>query len=146
MANGRDGYTATQYAEVAVKLLEAKHHVVAKQNMVALLGLHVVGSETSKAEALEAGERAFQRMLEFNALSSRPISDWAQDIPYEAFVDGDVVVTAPSAMDLFCMGRIKPQLEETLKEWKQKQKVGTWGMCGLVVVKWTPRHDFQLLA
>lgn len=42
-------------------------------------------------------------------------SDWAQDIPDEAFVDAEPVATAPSAMDLYCMGRKRTQLEETLK-------------------------------
>ncbi len=68
--------------------------------------------------------------LPFLALLFSLTSDWAQDIPDEAFVDGEPVVTAPSAMDLYCMGRIRPRLEEKLREWHQKQKVGTKGTKG----------------
>ena len=67
--------------------------------------------------------------MEVNALSMRPISGWARDIPVEAFERGKIVVTAPSAMDLYCMGRMRPQLDKRLKEWEQKQKVGIWGDC-----------------
>ena len=127
LALGREGYTAAQYAEAAVKLLDAKHHAVTKRDMLALLGRHVVGAAANEDEAVAAGERVFQRLVEVNALSMRPRSVWAQDIPDEAFEGGDVAVTAASVMDLYCMGRMRPRLDKTLKEWEQKQKVGTWG-------------------
>ena len=127
LALGSEGYTAAQYADAAVKLLDAKHHAVTKQDMLAQLGRHVVGAAANEDEAVAAGKPVFQRMVEVNALSMRPKSAWAQDIPDEAFERGKTVVTAPSAMDLYCMGRMRPELDETLKEWEQKQKVGTWG-------------------
>ena len=43
LAHGGEGYTAAQYAEAAVKLLDAKHNAVLMQDMLALLGRHVVG-------------------------------------------------------------------------------------------------------
>ena len=119
LALGREGYTAAQYAEAAVKLLDAKHNAVIMQDMLALLGRHVVGGAASKAAAVAAGKPVFQRMVEVNALSMRPKSVWALDIPVEAFERGEDVVTAPSAMDLYCMGRMRPELDEMIEEWEQ---------------------------
>ena len=127
VALGREGYTAAQYADAAVKLLDAKHHAVTKWDMMAQLGRHVVGAAASNVEAVKAGNPVFQRMVEVNALSLRPKSVWALDIPDEAFEGERAVVTAPSAMDLYCMGRMRPKLDKTLEEWEQKFKVGKWG-------------------
>ena len=85
LAIGREGYTAAQYAEAAVRLLDAKHNAVNMHDMLALLGRHVVGGAASKAAAVAAGKPMFERMVEVNALSMRPKSVWALDIPVEAF-------------------------------------------------------------
>ena len=126
LALGREGYTAAQYADAAIKLLDSKHHEVSKQDLMAQLGRHVVGAAANEDEAVTAGEHVFRRMVEANALSMRPKSAWALDIPEEAFERG-TFVTAPSAMDLYCIGRMRPQLKKTLKKWEQQQKVGIWG-------------------
>ena len=123
LALGGEGYTAEQYAAAAVKLLDSKHHAVAKNDMMELLGRHEVGDKTSSAMAVAAGKLVFQRLVEVHALSMRPKSAWAQDISPEAFVCGNTVVTAPSAMDLFCIKRLRPMLNKTLYEWEKKRMV-----------------------
>lgn len=124
LALGREGYTAAQYAAAAVQLLDAKHHAVAREDMQLLLGRLVVGAADDEDETKAAGDRVLQRLVEVNALSTRPKSFWAQDIPAEAFEREKTVVTAPSAMDLFCIGRLRPRLDKTLERWQQKQQVG----------------------
>ena len=56
-----------------------------------------------------------------NALSVRPKSAWATDIPDEAFAVAKAVVTAPSSLELYCMGQLRGQLEQTLQRWQQEQ-------------------------
>ena len=69
-------------------------------------------------------------MVKVSALSKRPYSDWALDIPSEAYfrMDDDImmatgtIVTEPTALNLYCMGsRLRPQLENTLESFRQKQ-------------------------
>lgn len=74
LALGREGYTAAQYADAAVMLLDAKHHAVPERVMQARLGRHEVGAAASEGEAVAAGERVFLRLVEVNALSMRPKS------------------------------------------------------------------------
>ncbi len=131
LALGGEGYTAAQYADVAVQLLtNAPHHAVTKEDAHMLLGRHVVGSSARKSEAAAAGAIVLQRMVEANALSTRPYSKWAQDIAPQAFERGGIVVTAPSAMNLYCMGRLRWLLDQTLKEREQQQEVRTGCVCG----------------
>jgi hypothetical protein len=110
------------YADAAVQLLDSRHHAVTMRGMAAVLGRHVLGDATDDtlAEAA-AGKIVLQRLVEVNALSVRPYSKWAQDIPAEAFGDDVAVVTAPSTTALFCMRRMRPQLDTVLGLWKQKK-------------------------
>ena len=57
LARGREGYTAAQYADAAVKLLDAKHHTVLKRDMLAQLGRHVFGAAANEGEADGGGQR-----------------------------------------------------------------------------------------
>jgi hypothetical protein len=116
LAAGGKGYTAEQYAVAAVQLLDAKHHAVAKEEMQLRLGRLEVGASAKAARAREAGVNVLQQLVEANVLSVRPYSDWAYDIPAEAFAHAKVVVTAPSTMDLYWLKRIRPQLDETLEQ------------------------------
>ena len=124
LAIGSEGYTAVQYADAAVRLLDSKHHAVTNYDMLELLGRREVGAAASRAEAMAAGKPVFQCMVEVNALSLRTKSAWARDISAEAFERcGKTVVTAPSVMALYCMKLLRPMLDATLREWEQKQKV-----------------------
>ena len=118
---GKMGYTAAPYACAAVQLMNAKHHAVPKREMREQLGRQVVGPAASEVEAEAAGETVLQHMVAANALSVRPWSTWARDIPIAAFKSEVMVVTAPSAMDLYCINRLRPRLVEVLEHW---DKVG----------------------
>ena len=120
------GYSAVQYADAAFALLDAKHHAVPLADMCVLLGRHAVDPAVSSLVEVEAaGKRALQRLVEVNALSVRPFSEWAKDIPAEAFGPGKMaVVTAPSAMDLSCIRFLEPDLRKKLLPLTQEQEVG----------------------
>ena len=126
LARGRQGYSWVQYADAAVALLSAKHHAVPLTDMLVLLGRHVVGAAASASdEVAAAGKPALQRLVEVIALSVRPYSSWAKDLPAEAFgPDMEDVVTAPSAMNLSCMRFMEPDLRKNLLSWTQEQEVG----------------------
>lgn len=74
MSRGKAGYTAAQYADAAIMLLDSKHHAIAGGVMLAQLGRHVVGAAADKLDLIAAGEQVFQRLVEANALSLRPKS------------------------------------------------------------------------
>ena len=114
LARGRQGYSSVQYADAAVALLSAKHHAVPTTDMRVLLGRHVVRAAASASDA-EAGQPALQRLVELHALSVRPYSSWAKDLPAEAFGPHmEAVVTAPSALNLSCMRFLEPDLRKKL--------------------------------
>jgi hypothetical protein len=122
VASGGDGFTAAMYADAAVQLLDSKHHVVPKRAMAAVLGRHVLGDATDDTIAVvAAGKIALQRLVEANALSVRLYSQWAQDVPAEAFVNSSDVVTAPSTTALYCMRRMRPELDLALRLWSEKK-------------------------
>ena len=142
MARGGKGYSAVQFACAALHLLDSKHHAVSLCDMELLLGRFSAGGSTcSEESAKEAGNIALESIVRVNALSMRPHSDWALDIPLEAYLSDDprpevapgasalsklpvrnidapnidTIITAPSASALHCMGRLRPQLEKKLR-------------------------------
>lgn len=130
MALGGQGYSAVQFACAALHLLDSKHHAVSLCDMQLLLGrLSAGGSTCSEESAKEAGNTVLESMIRVNALNIRPYSAWALDIPLEAYLSDDLrpnvapgasapniysIITAPSASALYCMGRLRPQLEKTM--------------------------------
>ena len=119
LALGRDGWTAAQYADIMLQLLDAKYHALPVGQARMLLGQHM-GATTPQSQAT-TGEAVLQRLVKANALSVRPKSAWATDIPDEAFAAAKAVVTAPSSLELYCMGQLRGQLEQALQWWQQQQ-------------------------
>ena len=75
LARGKEGhYTAAQYADAAVMLLDTEHHAIVVEDLLAQLGRRQVGNAANQEEMLAAGERAFEHLVEANALSLRPQS------------------------------------------------------------------------
>ena len=118
LSEGGEGFTAVHYAAAALQLLDSQqaYNTVGLEDMEELLGRYVEGTASMQTEQVRAGAAVLRRLVQANALSVRPPSDWARDIPEEAFSNGDPLVTVPSTMDLYCMRRIRPQLEKVLEE------------------------------
>ena len=113
--------------------------------MQLLLGsLSARGSSNSEDDAKLSGLAVLQCMVEANALSIRTYSDWALDIPLEAYEDQNTdmisspstalttsqlpsstrssdIVTAPSALDLYCMGQLRQELDKVSERLGQHQ-------------------------
>jgi hypothetical protein len=119
-----EGYTAPMYATAALLVLDSAHHAVGRDVMHVQLGRHVVGRASTDGEAMAAGVAVLGWLVDANAFSVRPQSDWAQDLPVEAFAQDEIVVTAPSATDLYCIRLLRPQLEQWLVQRKVCCKVG----------------------
>ena len=133
LALGRDGWTAAQYADIMLQLLGAKYHAMPVEQARMLLGVQMAA--TTPASQEEAGQTVLQCLAKANALSVRPQSAWATDIPDEAFATDMPVVTAPSTLELYCVGRLRGKLEQTLQLWQQEhqqtqqqyhEQVGSW--------------------
>lgn len=123
LADGGEGWTDAQYADAALQLLRSEHHAVNKAAIKAVLGRHIVGSAAKIGAARLAGAPVLDRLVEANALSVRPFSLWANDIPLAAFGPNcEDVVTAPSTLSLWCMGRLEAELTECLQHWEQQQQ------------------------
>jgi hypothetical protein len=124
LASGGEGWSSAQYAGIALQLLDAKYHVVPAKDALVLLGQQVVGKEGNTDESQKAAGRAvLQRLVQANALSVRPVSKWARDIPAEAFAGAVQVVTAPSSVNLYCMGQLRGELEKAVQRWQQVGQV-----------------------
>jgi hypothetical protein len=116
-AKGGNGWTGVQFAAAALRLLDSPHHVVPQDDMEELLGQYADPADSDAERQAVAGEDALRSMVAGNALAVRPYSKLAQDIPKEAhMVEGRPgrVVTAPTAMSLYCMGTLRKQLQDKL--------------------------------
>lgn len=116
LALGGDGWTAAQYADIMLQLLDVKYHAMPATQAWMLLGRHTA-TATRQSQAAE-GRAVLERLVKANALSLRPKSAWAADIPAEAFAAEATVVTAPSSRELYCVGQLRGHLAETLQEWQ----------------------------
>ncbi|GAX74431.1 hypothetical protein CEUSTIGMA_g1880.t1 [Chlamydomonas eustigma] len=129
-AFGVDGvYTAAQFAEAALIILSSQHFAVPLDAMLELLGrnayacLDIMGNKTpSQAQLRSAGMKSFEGMVNADVLSLRPYSDWAQDIPLQAFSTSmrQPLVTASSTLALYCLKLMKPDLVRELAAWRQQ--------------------------
>lgn len=120
LALGGDGWTAAQYADIMLKLLDTKHHAAPLREARLLLGQHSRASTPDSQQ--QAGTAVLQRLVAANALSVRPKSAWASDIPSQAFAADTAVVTAPSSLDLYCVSQLRGRLEQTMQRWKEEQQ------------------------
>ena len=149
-------FSAVHFSCAAVALLDAKHHTVISGDLTLLLGhLSVRGINCTEDDAELLGLAVLQSMVEANALSIRPYSDWALDIPHEAFqpdqntpkaFQSDVqqaipppssekpssIVTASSALEFYCMGLLRQELDKRLGRLGKQQQVGTHDMIGSI--------------
>eukprot|EP00877_Chromochloris_zofingiensis_P005862 jgi/Chrzof1/1529/Cz10g11090.t1 len=117
---GSSDWTAAQYADAALMLLARKHHAVPVKQMQAQLGRH---SSSNAEQQLAAGKEALAALVRANALSLRPFSHWAEDIPEDAFgMPTSTLVTAPSQVQLHCMRNIKDRFEDILQRWEQQEQ------------------------
>ena len=126
---GRKGFEPVHYAAAALKLLDSQQtwNTIRVQDMQELLGRYVEGA-ASEEDARAAGAAVLESLVQATALSVRPPSDWARDIPVQAFGDdGGSIVTAPNTMDLYCWRRMRPELEEVLEEHNSAQSLPAVG-------------------
>jgi hypothetical protein len=115
----RPGWSAAQFADAALLLLNSTFNAVTKQRMEIQLGRHVT-HDVNRQQLM--GMSVLAALVKAGRLSLRPMSDWAVDIPVEAgFAFNDILVAAPSAIDLHCMDAIRPQLMHTLELWQQRK-------------------------
>jgi hypothetical protein len=115
-----DCWTAAQFADASLLLLNSTNNAVTKASMEMLLGRHIT-DDTSKQQA--NGRATLQSLVEAGRLSIRPQSDWALDIPYSRFPASAVIVTAPSPFDLHAMRRMRSQLQHIVEQWQQRKQV-----------------------
>jgi hypothetical protein len=132
-AKGGQGYTAVQYAAAALEVLNSKHKAVPEATMELVVGQYAEPIATPRSEdEVEVGKNVLQAMVKANAFALRPQSKMARDVPAEAFapqVPGEPVgkmasvVTAPTAVHLFCMKLCKGHMEARLAKSQQRQQV-----------------------
>jgi hypothetical protein len=71
---------------------------------------------------------ALQALLKAQKLILRPYSDWAVDIPHEAYYDANklvysTLVTASDPVQLYCMSLERSELEERMQLYGKPYKV-----------------------
>ncbi|GAX85042.1 hypothetical protein CEUSTIGMA_g12462.t1 [Chlamydomonas eustigma] len=135
LALGVDGvYTAAQFADATLLMLSSQHFAVPQDAMLELLGRHdyaldIQGDNMpSQTQLRSAGQKRFEGLVKYNVLCLRPYSDWALDIPLQAYSGPKklALVTPSSALALYCLKLMKPDLIRDLTEWKQKQAPKAW--------------------
>jgi hypothetical protein len=126
-ALGGDGYSDVQYAAAALQLLDSPHQSVIQRNMEKLLAAYAEPVAAPETEQ-QVGFNVLLNLVRANALALRPFSRFAGDtLPMESTDKVPELVTAPTAMHLYCMQQLKEQLQERLDKWEQRQAVGgTW--------------------
>jgi hypothetical protein len=100
-AKGSDGWTVKEFADAALLLLKAKQGAVLLADMEACIS-----------------PSALQALIQANRFSLRPYSDWACDITADAFEGPgglDKVITVASAVERYCLGTMRAQLEQASK-------------------------------
>jgi hypothetical protein len=115
-----DGWTAAQFAEAALLLLDSSDNAVTKEQMEQQLGRHLT-DDIDKQQV--SGKATLEALVKANRLSLRPNSKWALDIPRNRFQAKAVIVTAPSAVDLHAMKNMRSQLEQIVQTWEQRKQV-----------------------
>ena len=92
------GWTAQQYAAAVRAITAGPPHAVLASELVAQFG------------GRSSGRQVLEMMVREDLVFCRPYSEWARDLPEEAFRASDgpvhrleVVVTAPTAAHLYCM-------------------------------------------
>ena len=128
-ALGGDGYSAVQYAAAALQLLESPQQSVIQRNMEELLAAYAEPVAASWTEE-QAGRKVLLNLVRVNALALLPFSRLAGDtLPRGSTKKVPQLVTAPTAMHLYCMQLLKEELQEKLDNWEQRQAVGGPGHC-----------------
>jgi hypothetical protein len=124
---GETNWTSAQYCAAALALVGSPYSAITVEQMQAILGRRVTTS-TNIHEQQSAGAPALQALLKAQQLILRPYSDWALDIPHEAYYDDSkqaysaAVVTAPVPADLYCMSRQRKSFEECLQQSERSQR------------------------
>jgi hypothetical protein len=100
-ADGSNEWTPKEFADAALLLLKAPQGAVLLADMKACI----------RPSALQA-------LIKANRFSLRPYSDWAYDITADAFEGPgglDKVITVASAVERYCLGTMRVQLQEASK-------------------------------
>jgi len=128
-AGGGNGYSSVQYAAAALQLLGSPHKSVIQSDMEKLLAAYAEPVAAPETEQ-QVGFNVLLNLVRANALALRPFSRFAGDtLPMESTDKVPELVTAPTAMHLYCMQQLKEQLQERLDKWEQRQEVGgTWAL------------------
>ncbi|GAX85326.1 hypothetical protein CEUSTIGMA_g12743.t1 [Chlamydomonas eustigma] len=115
-------YTAAQFADATLFMISSQHFAVPQGAMLELLGRHdyaldIQGDNTPSTpsqqhQLLSAGQKTFEGLVKYNVLRLRPYSDWALDIPLQAYSGPPklALVTPPSALAPYCLKLMKPDL------------------------------------
>ncbi|KAG5185961.1 hypothetical protein JKP88DRAFT_268149 [Tribonema minus] len=118
---GGDGWTPAKFADAALLLLDSEHNVATLKDMKMRLGRHISTAVAKGHNAqAAAGGQAVAALIRANILSQRPYSEWSQDIPPDAYgppsSDPSTIITAYSAVNLYCMRGLREDLEKTINE------------------------------
>jgi hypothetical protein len=129
-AYGTRNWTCAQYCAAALALLDSPYSAVTEEQMQAIVG-SCVTSSTDVHEQQSVGAPALRALLKAGHFILRPHSDWALDMPHEAYYDASkqvystAVVTAPTPTDLYCMSRMRTRFEECLQQSDKSYKIHT---------------------
>ncbi|KAG5187039.1 hypothetical protein JKP88DRAFT_288381 [Tribonema minus] len=123
-AMDREEWTAAQFADAALLMLDSQFNAVPRKQMEAQLGRHLT-LDVTKQQA--AGTRVLAALVKANRFSIRPFSEWTLDITPEAYGEprATAIVTAASAMELHCMRILRSEQEEKLDQWKRQCQAAT---------------------
>jgi hypothetical protein len=115
-------WSAAQFADAALLLLNSKHNAVTKKMMEIQLGSHV--TDDVMQQQLN-GQPVLAALVKAHMLSVRPMSSWALDIPKDpeaSYGAYSTIVTAASSTVLNTMDTMRPKLQLTLERCQQKQQ------------------------
>jgi len=116
-------YNSVHFALVAEQLLSGSSYEqgVNVREIISILGdprtgVQGLGKDASQSDLKKAGKRVLQSLVKADAVTLR----LRKGIPTNEgeFAENSMVVCAPSALSFYCLMRLKPDIEKTLKVWR----------------------------
>lgn len=120
---GLGEYNSVHFALVAEQLLSGSSYEqgVNVRVIISILGdprtgVQGLGKDASQSDVRKAGKRVLQSLVKADAVTLR----LRKGIPTNEgeFAEKSMVVSAPSALSFYCLKRLKPDIEKTLKVWR----------------------------